>query len=88
MDVRLARLGIDVETEPHALSHTTKPTSGTAMSNGEVEGPHAGARLEPWVHTVFQHPRRHYRDSRPPPTIVRRHPVSGMVDAVKYRYAL
>ena len=47
--------------------------SGVSMApNGEVEGPHAGARLEPRVHTVFSHPRRHYRRSRPPPTIVRR----------------
>jgi len=41
-------------------------------SNGEVEGPPWSARLEPRVHTVFPHPRRHYRPSRTPPTIVRR----------------
>src|SRR2546429_4467595 len=41
-------------------------------SNGEVEGPPRSARSEPRVHTVFPHPRRHYRVSRPPPTIVRR----------------
>jgi len=40
-------------------------------SNGEVEGPPRSARLEPRVHTVFPHPRRHYRLSRAPPTIVR-----------------
>jgi hypothetical protein len=40
-------------------------------SNGEVEGPPRSAQSEPRVHTVFQHPRRHYRLSRPPPTIVR-----------------
>jgi hypothetical protein len=40
-------------------------------SNGEVEGPRAGARLEPPVHNLFQHRRRHHRTSRPPPTIVR-----------------
>src|SRR5580700_6431801 len=40
--------------------------------NGEVEGPHRSARSEPRGHTVFSHPRRHYRLSRPPPTIVRR----------------
>jgi hypothetical protein len=40
-------------------------------SNGEVEGPHRSARSEPRVHAVFQHPRRHYRRSRTPPTIVR-----------------
>src|SRR5262249_25348028 len=33
-------------------------------SNGEVEGPRTAARLEPRVHTLFQHPRRHYRSSR------------------------
>jgi hypothetical protein len=40
--------------------------------NGEVEGPRESVRSEPRVHTVFPHPRRHYRLSRPPPTIVRR----------------
>src|SRR5262245_36756944 len=44
------------------------------LPNGEVEGPRARARLEPRVHTVFPHPRRHYRLSRTPPTIVRRPP--------------
>jgi hypothetical protein len=42
------------------------------QSNGEAERPHAGVRLEPRVHTVFQHLRRHYRASRPAPAIVRR----------------
>jgi hypothetical protein len=41
-------------------------------ANGEVEGPRDGARLEPRVHNLFPHPRRHYRASRTPPTIVRR----------------
>jgi hypothetical protein len=40
-------------------------------SNGEVEGSPRSARLEPRVHTAFPHPRRHYRLSRTPPTIVR-----------------
>src|SRR5215469_16238577 len=40
-------------------------------SNGEVEGPRDHTRLEPRVHTLFPHPRRHYRLSRTPPTIVR-----------------
>src|SRR4029077_11895220 len=40
-------------------------------SNGEVEGPRRSVRLEPRVHTLFPHPRRHYRLSRTPPTIVR-----------------
>ena len=40
-------------------------------SNGEVEGPRRSARSEPRGHTVFAHPRRHYRLSRTPPTIVR-----------------
>src|SRR5580658_1320808 len=40
--------------------------------NGEVEGPHRSAQSEPRVHTVFPHPRRDYRSSRTPPTIVRR----------------
>ena len=48
-----------------------------ATSNGEVEGPRAGARLEPRVHTVLPHPRRHYRTSRHPPTIVRAHAGTG-----------
>src|ERR1700680_4358023 len=42
-------------------------------SNGEVEGPRRSARLEPRAHTVFPRPRRHYRLSRTPPTIVRAH---------------
>src|SRR5690348_2626440 len=64
-------------------------TAQTVTSNGEVEGPRdvAGrahversspgaaraAEQEPRVHTLSPHPRRHYRASRPPPTIVRRH---------------
>ena len=40
--------------------------------NGEVEGPDDHARLEPRAHTVFPRPRRHYRVSRTPPTMVRR----------------
>ena len=39
--------------------------------NGEVEEPRIGAGSEPRVHTLSQHPRRHYRASRTPPTIVR-----------------
>ena len=42
-----------------------------AAPNGEVEGPRRSARLEPRAHTAFPRPRRHYRLSRPPPTIVR-----------------
>jgi hypothetical protein len=38
VDVWLASFGIDVETKPHALSHTTKQSSGTATSNGELRG--------------------------------------------------
>src|SRR5215475_1584747 len=41
------------------------------MPNGEVEEPARSARLEPRVHTVFRYPRRYYRLSRSPPTIVR-----------------
>jgi hypothetical protein len=41
-------------------------------ANGEVEGPPRSDRLEPRVHTVFRHPRRDYRVSRHPPTIVGR----------------
>src|SRR5215469_2085374 len=41
-------------------------------SNGVVEGPRRSVRLEPRVHTIFPHPRRHYRLSRTPPAIVRR----------------
>src|SRR5215469_4482644 len=40
--------------------------------NGEVEGPPRSAHQAPRVHTLFQRPRRHYRLSRSPPTIVRR----------------
>jgi hypothetical protein len=47
------------------------PNSPQVTSNGEVEGPRAGARSEPRVHTAFPHPRRHYRLSRTPRTIVR-----------------
>ena len=32
--------------------------------NGEVEGPPGSAQLEPRVHTLLRHPRRHYRLSR------------------------
>ena len=42
-----------------------------ADSNGEVEGPRDGTRLEPRADNLPQRPRRHYRASRPPPTIVR-----------------
>src|SRR5438105_2463669 len=77
VDVRLARFRVYVEAKPHALSHTTKQSSGTATSNGEVEGPRDGARLEPRAEHLPQRPRRHYRASRPPPTIVRRHSACG-----------
>jgi hypothetical protein len=43
----------------------------SVRSNGEVEGPRVGARLDPPVHNLSQHRRRHYRASRTPPTIVR-----------------
>src|SRR5258708_33516247 len=59
------------------------------MPNGEVEGPDDAsgrsevdrsssggpdaAGLEPRADNLPQRPRRHYRASRPPPTIVRRH---------------
>jgi len=43
-------------------------------ANEEVEGPRSSARMEPRAHTVFQRPRRHYRLSRPLPTIVRQQP--------------
>jgi hypothetical protein len=38
VDMRLVCLWINVETKPHALSHTTELANGTATSNGEVEG--------------------------------------------------
>ena len=53
--------------EARAVGHATTQVP----SNGEVEGPHRSARSEPRVHTLFPHPRRHYRPSRTPPTIVR-----------------
>jgi hypothetical protein len=40
--------------------------------NGEVEGLPTSANQAPWAHAVFPRPRRHYRLSRLPPTIVRR----------------
>jgi hypothetical protein len=57
-------------------SNGEKHNDGNAFhvpSNGEVEGPRRSAQSEPRVHTVFPHPRRHYRLSRTPPTIVRSH---------------
>jgi len=39
-------------------------TRDCTTPNGEVEGLPRGAQLEPRVHTVFPHPRRHYRRSR------------------------
>src|SRR5438876_4382918 len=43
-------------------------------SNGEVEGPHRSARMEPRANNVFQRPRRQTRRaSRPTPSIVRHH---------------
>src|SRR5207253_10848745 len=72
VDVRLASFGVHVEAKPHALSHTTKQSSGTATFNGEVEGPGTAARQAPPAHTVFQRRRRTTTHaSRPPPTIVR-----------------
>src|SRR5215468_1397866 len=47
-----------------------EPDCSIETSNGEVEGPRAGARLEPRVRTLFPHPRRHYRLSQTSPTIV------------------
>src|SRR5215475_8847058 len=47
--------------------------SVTMQSNGEVEGPVGDAQLEPRAHNISRRPRRHYRASRHPPTIVRRH---------------
>jgi hypothetical protein len=44
-----------------------------AASNGGAEGPHRSARLEPRVHNLSHHPRRHCCASRTPPAIVRRH---------------
>src|SRR5579864_5999127 len=52
-------------------AYATSATTYAMRSNGEVEGPHDSARLEPRVHTVCQHARRHHRTSRHPPTIVR-----------------
>jgi hypothetical protein len=71
------------EYEPSA-HHAPRPMSGPnskpridhhrmCASNGEVEGPRATARTEPRAHTAFPRPRRHYRASRTPPTIVRPH---------------
>ena len=41
-------------------------------SNGEVEGPPRSAGFDPRARNFFPRPRRHYRLSRTPPTIVRR----------------
>src|SRR5207302_1626778 len=59
--------------EPRCVTHAVVPR----RSNGEVEGPRDGARLEPRAEHLPQRPRRHYRASRPPPTIVRRHSACG-----------
>src|SRR5579862_6389777 len=72
-----------------SLSTTCVKEYGTVLSlppNGEVEGPRAGARLEPRVHTVFQHPRRHYRASRTPPTIVRSRPKNIAINCHRTRF--
>ena len=45
---------------------TDKSEERSHAPNGEVEGPRASVRLEPRVHTRFQHLQRHYRASRPP----------------------
>src|SRR5256885_16173601 len=74
VDVRLASSRFYVEAKPHALSHPTKQSGGTASSNGEVEGPPRSARWRQG-RTISQRPRRQAASaSRPPPTIVRRHP--------------
>ena len=57
-------------TKPAVLRDAYLPQ---VTSNGEVEGPHTGPRLEPRAHNFSQRPRRHHRASRTPPTIVRRH---------------
>src|ERR1700728_106488 len=63
-----------ITTKRLMTDNVLEPRDGPPLPpNGEVEGPRAGARSEPRVHTVFLHPRRHYRLSRPPPTIVRSH---------------
>src|SRR6266403_3246823 len=52
---------------------TSRAMSGAVLvrPSGEAERPRRTAGLEPRVHTVFRHPRRHYRFSRTAPAIVR-----------------
>ena len=47
------------------------PAWTALRSNGDVDGLRGDGRLEPRTHTLFPGPRRHYRASRAPPTIVR-----------------
>src|SRR5215813_12698694 len=57
------------------VSETGRALTRHALSNGEVEGPGIDARSEPRAHTVSSRPRRDYRASRHPPTIVRSPPL-------------
>ena len=69
-----------------SLPNLTRPVSAliftpiilrAASSNGLAERPRRSARLEPRVHTLFSHPRRHYRASRTAPALVRGHIASS-----------
>src|ERR1700683_4263697 len=69
---KVFRIEVLLDLRHHPETTYVKLTGNARMlSNGEVEGPPRSAQMEPRVHTVFPHPRRHYRASRTPPTIVR-----------------
>src|SRR5262249_4213053 len=56
-----------------SLSEVVRTGDSFSMrSSGEAEGPGMDARSEPRAHNLSSRPRRHYRLSRTPPTIVRR----------------
>src|SRR6267143_954507 len=74
------RLPAAAESRWGVLPGTALEKAWPVTSNGEVEGPRADARLEPRAHSSYPRPRRHYRPSRPPPTIVRR-PVAARTAA-------
>jgi len=82
--VRLASFRVYVEAKPHALSHTTKQSSGTATSNGEIERPRIGTSSETSAHTFFRALGELADElSRPAPAIVRRPALgSGFLAAV------
>jgi len=64
-------------TRPVSASIFTLAIPTAASSNGLAERPRRSAGLEPRVHNLFLHPRRHYRASRTAPAMVRGHIASS-----------